>query len=323
MTRMESDAVTGRLRSLAEHWREVAGLTTADFVRCVRGDGIDILVDLSSHTAENRLEAFAHRPAPVQVTMIGLMQTTGLRSMDYRITDELLDPSGESERFSSEKLWRLESGPLVFAPPADAPEVNALPAAAGGPLVLACTNELQKVTPAVSRLWAGVMRALPRARLLFFGRPGNRLAQELAAHGIPADRLWEQQRVPLGEFLAAHHRIDLALDPFPYNGLTVTLLSAWMGVPCVTLEGKSPPERAAGSLLRRFGLPEFVARTEQEYLEKTVSLAGDLPRLAGVRQSLRGRVRDALCDAPRHVAELEAAFIEMLEKAAASSPPAI
>jgi protein O-GlcNAc transferase len=315
MTRMESDAVTDRLRSMAEHWREVAGLTTEDLVRQVRQDGIDILVDLSSHTAENRLEAFAHRPAPVQVTMIGLMQTTGLRSIDYRITDSLLDPAGESEKFSTEKLWRLESGPLVFSPPVDAPEVNALPAAAGAPVVFACTNELQKVTPAVSALWARVLKALPDARLLFFGRPGNRLTQELASHGIPADRLWEQQRLPLREFLAAHHQIDLALDPFPYNGLTATLLSAWMGVPCVTLEGKSPPERAAGSLMRRFGLPEFVAGTEEEYLQQTVSLALDLPRLMEVRRSLRERVRETMCDAARHVAELEAAFGRMLENA--------
>lgn len=322
MTRTESDAVSSRLRSMVEHWREVAGLSTVDFVRRVREDGIDVLVDLSSHTAENRLEAFAYRPAPVQVTMIGLMQTTGLRSMDYRITDTLLDPVGVSERFSSETLWRMESGPLVFAPPADAPEVNALPAAAGAPLVLACTNELQKVTPAVSALWARVLKALPDARLVFFGRPGNRLAWELERLGIPADRLLDQKRLPLREFLNAHHRIDLALDPFPYNGLTVTLLSAWMGVPCVTLEGKSPPERAAGSLMRRFGLPEFVAGTEEEYLQKTLSLTADLPRLAGVRQSLRGRVRETLCDAARHVAELEAAFVQMLENADVSALPA-
>jgi predicted O-linked N-acetylglucosamine transferase (SPINDLY family) len=323
MTRMESDAVTSRLRSMAEHWREVASLNTVDFAARVRADGVDVLIDLASHTAENKLEAFAHRPAPVQVTMIGLMQTTGLRSMDYRITDALLDPVGESANFSSEKLWRLESGPLVFAPPADAPEVNALPATAGAQLVLACTNELQKVTPAVSALWARVLKALPHAKLLFFGRPGNRLASELGGLGIPADRLLEQRRLPLREFLSMHHRIDLALDPFPYNGLTVTLLSGWMGVPCVTLEGKSPPERAAGSLMRRFGLPEFVAGTEEEYLQKTVSLASNLPRLAEVRQSMRGRVSASLCDATRHVAELEAAFVQMLADAATSCTRAI
>jgi predicted O-linked N-acetylglucosamine transferase (SPINDLY family) len=212
---------------------------------------------------------------------------------------------------------------LVFAPPADAPEVNALPAAAGAQLVLACTNELQKVTPAVSALWARVLKALPHAKLLFFGRPGNRLASELGGLGIPADRLLEQRRLPLREFLSMHHRIDLALDPFPYNGLTVTLLSGWMGVPCVTLEGKSPPERAAGSLMRRFGLPEFVAGTEEEYLQKTVSLASNLPRLAEVRQSMRGRVSASLCDATRHVAELEAAFVQMLADAATSCTRAI
>jgi predicted O-linked N-acetylglucosamine transferase (SPINDLY family) len=318
MTRAESDAVTERLRRSAEHWREVTHLGAADFARQVRADGIDILVDLSSHTAENRLLAFAYRPAPVQITMIGLMQTTGLRSMDYRITDALLDPPGESEAFNSEKLWRLESGPSVFSPPVDSPEPNPLPASTGAKLVLACTNDLEKITPPVRALWARVLAALPEARFLFFGRPGNRLGSELAGLGIAAERVLELERRPLPEFLAAHHRIDLALDPFPYNGLTVTLLSAWMGVPCVTLEGKSPPERAAGSLLRRVGLPEFVAQSEEEYLEKVVALASDLPRLTQVRRTLRNRVRETLCNAPRHVAELEAAFLQMLEGVAAN-----
>jgi predicted O-linked N-acetylglucosamine transferase (SPINDLY family) len=135
--------------------------------------------------------------------------------------------------------------------------------------------------------------------------------------GIGPERLLEQERLPLAQFLAAHQRIDLALDPFPYNGLTVTLLSAWMGVPCVTLEGKSPPERAAGSLLRRIGLPEFVVQTEDDYLATVVALAGDLPRLAAVRGTLRGRVRETVCNAERHVAELEAAFWDMLQCAGA------
>jgi predicted O-linked N-acetylglucosamine transferase (SPINDLY family) len=319
MTRPDSDAVTERLRGLAEHWRPVAPLGHKALADLVRADGIDVLVDLSSHTAENRLPAFAYRPACVQVTMIGLMQTTGMRSIDYRITDALLDPPGESERFNSEKLFRLESGPLVFGPPVGAPEPNLLPAANGEKLVLGCTNDLEKVTPAVCALWARVLRALPEARLLFFGRPGNRFGRELGRLGIGAERLLEQERRPLVEFLAAHHRIDLALDPFPYNGLTVTLLSAWMGVPCVTLEGKSPPERAAGSLLRRFGLPEFVVQTEEDYLAAVVALAGDLPRLASVRATLRGRVRETACNATRHVAELEAAFLKMLQGAAEDS----
>jgi predicted O-linked N-acetylglucosamine transferase (SPINDLY family) len=320
MTRPDSDAVTERLRAMAEHWREVAGLGHKVLADLVCADGIDVLVDLSSHTSENRLPAFAHRPAPVQVTMVGLMQTTGMRSIDYRITDALLDPPGETEEFNSEKLWRMESGPLVFCPPSGAPKPNALPAASGESLVLACTNDLEKVTPAVSALWARLLGALPGARLLFFGRPGNRFARELGHLGIGSERLLEQQRLPLAQFLEVHHRIDLALDPFPYNGLTVTLLSAWMGVPCVTLEGKSPPERAAGSLLRRIGLPEFVVRTEEEYLSRAVELAGNLPRLAAVRQTLRGRMLETVCNAQRHAAELEAAYLEMVRRAAADPP---
>jgi protein O-GlcNAc transferase len=315
MTRPESDAVTERLRGMSAHWRQVASLGHGAFADLVKADGIDVLIDLSSHTAENRLPVFAYKGAPVQVTMIGLMQTTGMRSIDYRITDAFFDPPGEGEAFNSERLWRLSSGPLVFSPPPGAPEPNALPAASGGQFTLACTNDLEKVTPAVCQLWAQILRAIPAARLLYFGRSGNRFAREMAGNGIAADRLWEHARLPLIQFLGMHHRIDLALDPFPYNGLTVTLLSAWMGVPCVTLEGKSPFERAAGSLLRRMDLPDFVATTPEEYVTKVTRLAADVSRLEVVRKSLRSRVREKLCDAAGHVAELEAAFVRMLEAA--------
>lgn len=320
MTRPDADAVTERLREMSEHWRQVASLGCEAFAKLVRADGIDILIDLSSHTAENRLPAFAYKPAPVQISMIGLMQTTGMHSIDYRITDAFFDPPGENEAFHSEKLWRLKSGPLVFQPPLGAPEPNELPATKAGHLVLACTNDLEKVTPEVCELWARVLKAIPSAKLLYFGRPGNRFARQMAGHGISLDRLWEQQRLPLVQFLEMHHRIDLALDPFPYNGLTVTLLSAWMGVPCVTLEGKSPFERAAGSLLRRMDLPDFVASTPEDYLLKVVRFAADFPGLAQVRKSLRERVRERLCDASGHVAELESAYVRMLEAAFETKP---
>jgi predicted O-linked N-acetylglucosamine transferase (SPINDLY family) len=314
MTRPQEDAVTRKLKALASHWRPVASLSSRELAQVIRADRIDVLVDLSSHTAENRLPAFVLRPAPVQVTMIGLMQTTGLDSVDYRITDSFLDPAGESEPFNSEKLLRMESGPLVFQPPSQAPEVNPLPALSGAPLVLGCTNDLEKVTDRVRSLWARLLKALPESRFLFFGRQGNHFVERMGELGVGAGRFIEVRRKPLPEFLAEHHRIDFALDPFPYNGLTVTMLSSWMGVPCVTLEGNTPPARAAGAILRRLGFPEFVARTEDEYVALALKLAGDLPKLAAVRRALRARVRDACCDARRHVAELEAAFVGMVQR---------
>ncbi len=312
MTRPQTDAVTERLRSLADHWRPVAHLHSEALADLVRTDSIDVLVDLASHTAENRLLAFVRQPAPVQVTMIGLMQTTGLKSIGYRVTDSLLDPPGETECFNSERLVRLESGPLVFAPPCDAPEPGPLRALSGAPLTLACTNDLEKVTPHVRALWARVMHELPEARLLFFGRPGNRFVAEMGALGIPSERFIEERRKPLAVFLETHQRIDLALDPFPYNGLTVTLLSAWMGVPCVTWEGATPPARAAASLLRRLGFPEFVADSPDAYVGAVLAQVRNLPKLATIRSELRARVRDRLCDGAKFVTELEQAFRQML-----------
>lgn len=312
MTRPVEDAIGKKLKALASHWRTVGHLSAQGLADCIRTDGIDVLVDLSSHTAENRLGAFVLRPAPVQVTMIGLMQTTGLSSIDYRITDSFLDPVGESEAFNSEKLVRLETGPLVFCPPDPAPAVNPLPASQGSQLVLGCANDLEKVTDRVRALWARVLKGLPGSKLLFFGRAGNHFIERMVELGIPSDRFIEVRRRPLAEFLAVHHQIDLALDPFPYNGLTVTMLSAWMGVPCVTLEGNTPPARAAASIMKRLGLPEFVARTEDEYVEVVLSLAANLPALSKVRNELRGRMRKHVCDARRHVAELEASFTEMV-----------
>jgi len=314
MTRPQEDAVAKKLRALASHWRSIGHLSAPDLAKAIREDGIDVLVDLSSHTAENRLPAFALRPAPVQVTMVGLQQTTGLASVDYRITDSFLDPVGCSESFNSEKLVRLESGPLVFQPPSQAPAVNPLPALSGSPLVLGCTNDLEKVTGGVRALWARVLKALPDSRFLFFGRQGNHFIERMGELGVGAGRFIEVRRKALPEFLAEHHRIDLALDPFPYNGLTVTMLSSWMGVPCVTLEGNTPPARAAGSILRRMELPEFVADTEDAYVETVGRLAGNLPRLAEVRRGLREKVRTHWCDARRHVAELEAAFVAMTKR---------
>lgn len=312
MTRPLEDAVSKKLKALAYQWRQVGHLSSQALADAIRADGIDVLVDLSSHTAENRLGTFILRPAPVQVTMIGLMQTTGLASMDYRITDSFLDPVGQSEAFNSEKLIRLESGPLVFSPPDQAPAVNPLPASKGSQLVLGCTNDLEKVTDKVRSLWARVLKALPDSKLLFFGRAGNHFIERMGELGVPSHRLIEVRRRPLNEFLAVHHQIDLALDPFPYNGLTVTMLSSWMGVPCVTLEGNTPPARAAASIMRRLELPDFVASTEDEYLEVVLRIARNLSGLSRVRSELRGRMRKHVCDARRHVSELEASFNAMV-----------
>lgn len=313
--RPDRDHVTERLRDLCTHWREVHALSDASLASLVQSDAIDILVDLNNHTAGNRLPAMARIPAPVKVTMIGLMQTTGLRSIHYRISDSFLDPDDSDSPFHSERRIRLKTGPLVFQPPPDAPSCSPLPhlTPASPPFTFGCTNELQKVTPQMIALWSRILRQAPESRFLFFSRKGHTLSRQMQGLGVAPSQLVEVPRAPLREYLEHHARIDLCLDPFPYNGLTVTLLSCWMGVPCITLEGNTPPARAAAAILRRLGLHEYIAQSENEYVEKAVAHSRNPTPLALARQSLRELVRQHFANAESHVRELETAFELMLK----------
>ncbi len=299
-----SDATTQRLRTHAEHWREVAELSDDTFIAKVREDGIHVLVDLSGHTALNRLTAFGRRPAPIQVTMIGAMQTTGLPSMDLRITDPFLDAGGENASHS-ETLVYMESGAVVFRPPEVAPDVASAPHVHGAPFTFGCLNDPAKVTEPTLEVWAQILKRSRYARLLFVRRPGNRIKERLQALGIASDRLLERDYQPLCGFLKMHEEIDLALDPFPYNGLTVTMLGCWMGVVPIALLGEAPPARAAAAVLHRLGLGHYVARTPEEYVEKAVALADQPHALVELRRDLRERTHAAWCNGQKYTREFE------------------
>jgi predicted O-linked N-acetylglucosamine transferase (SPINDLY family) len=314
MTRPEQDAVTLRLRPLADHWIAAHRLTDDSLAEKIRADRIDVLIDLSNHSANNRLPVFARRPAKVQLTMIGLHQTTGVSAVDYRVSDRWIDPPEHPLAFHSETVLRLESGPLVFKPPREAPEPQKLPSLSGRDFVLACTSELRKTSGGVCELWARILQELPSAKLMFFATPGNHFAARMEALGIPAQRLIQEPRRPLEEFLKLHGRIDLALDPFPCNGLTANLMSAWMGVPSIALNGTRPQGRTGAAVLHRLGLSECVAHSQADYLKIVCELAGDLQRLASIRDGLRARVRMHFGDAPRHVRELEQTLQTILEQ---------
>ena len=304
-----NDAVTARLRATVGHWREVAGLSDEELADAIRRDLIDILVDLSGHTARHRLLVFARKPAPVQVSMIGYMQTTGLSAMDYRITDERLDPIGQTEAYNTEKLIRLLSGAATLQPPAECPESNSLPALTNGYITFASFNNLAKVTREALAAWAKIMTALPDSRLIAVGRAGNTLVQTLADHGIAADRIEMIDRLPLRDYLALHHRVDFLLDTFPYCGGTTTLLAMWMGVPFITLAGKTPTSRASAGLLDGVGLGrELIAENESDYVTKTISAVSNLPQLAEWRATLRPRLAPLLDNGAGYVRELEFHF---------------
>jgi len=308
------DSGTDRIAAKVDHFVVCTDLSDEQLAQRIRADGIDILVDLSGHTARNRLPVFARKPAPVQATYIGYPGSTGLTCIDYRISDPWQDPVGLTERYHSETLVRIAGG-MAFAPDSNAPAVNALPALSSGELVLACLNNLSKVNPAVINLWARILQALPQARLMLGNVMNKGIRQRLldlfSQAGIGPERLLLQPRVGMDEYLALHHQIDIALDPFPYNGGTTTMHSLWMGVPVIALAGEQPVARLCAAHLSRVGLTEFVCQSEDEYLQCAVKFANDLPALDAVRQSLRARMTAPECQSATITRQLEAAYRSM------------
>lgn len=310
-----SDAVTARLRGLTDQWHGVVGLGDEAMADLVRAHGIDILVDLAGHTALNRLLVFARKPAPVQVAWLGYVATTGLSAIDFRVTDARLDPPERAERHTTETLVHLPST-IVFEPPPDGPTVNALPALAAETFTFASLNHPAKVTPEVVALWAEILAAVPEGRLLL-GSAGDaavrdRLLALFGRHGIAPSRLDFLPKLPLADYLGRHHAIDLALDPFPYNGGATSCHSLWMGVPFVTLVGDRYVSRMGLSVLETVGLGEFAAQTPAGYVALAVRVARERARLATIRTSLRERLTASpLLDAKGFTRNLEAAFRAM------------
>lgn len=312
------DAHTERLRRAAGVWRDIAGCDDDEVAELVRRDKIDILIDLTGHTDNHRLLTFARKPAPVQVTWNGYANTTGMSAIDYRITDALADPPGMTEHLHSEKLVRLPEIYMAFTPPAASPDVSAAPVVNSGHVTLGSMNALSKVTPQVIAVWSAILRALPGARLLMCtvpaGRTSDRVIGEFARHGVDRARLELLHKLPFQPFLAAHSRVDLALDPFPFSGTTTTCQTLWMGVPVITLAGKSHVSRVGVTMLSSVGLEQCIAADENDYAKKAVALASNASRLREMRAGLRERMRSSpLTDAARLTRFLEDAYRKMWE----------
>ncbi|TWA74577.1 putative O-linked N-acetylglucosamine transferase (SPINDLY family) [Azospirillum brasilense] len=315
---VRTDDVTESLRAAADGWRPIVGLDDAAVADRIRRDGIDILVDLSGHTGNNRLTLFARRPAPVQASWLGYFGTTGLPAMDWVIADRHVLPPGE-ERFFTEKVWRLPDSYLCFTPPAEDVPVGPLPMLGGGPVTLGAFHNRAKITRPTVALWARVLTALPQARLLLKSREfadyGVRqaLRDQFAAHGIAPNRLRMEGKTPRADYFRSHNGIDLALSPTPFGGGTTTAESLWMGVPVVTLRGDRWAGRIGVSFLETLGLADrLVADSPENYVAKTAALVGDPDSLAALRAGLRERVRQSpLCDAPAFARSLEEAYRSM------------
>ncbi|MDB5297170.1 MAG: tetratricopeptide repeat protein [Phycisphaerales bacterium] len=323
------DTVSRWMRTLCDGWHRVTGMTNEQVAALIRDHEIDILVDLTGHTANNRLPLFAAKPAPVQVSYIGYPATSGLRAIDYRFTDALADPPGLTEEQHSEKLVRLGRSFLAYSPPQE-PDVTPLPALSAGHVTFASFNNTTKIHREVLALWARVLHAVPGSRLVL---KANGLADEalrarmtatFAELGIAAGRLECLARTrTLGEHLDVYGRCDIALDPFPYNGTTTTCEAMWMGVPVVTLAGRTHAGRVGVSLLTNVGLPDWVAETADEYVAVAARMAADLPRLAALRAGLREQMRASpVMDAADVTSHIEEAYRTMWQDYCRAAGPA-
>jgi predicted O-linked N-acetylglucosamine transferase (SPINDLY family) len=318
------DPVTARLRPHFTQWRSIAGLSPEAAARAIHADGIDVLVDLAGHTAHNALPVFAWKPAPVQVSWLGYFATTGLPAMDWLLADEASVPDAHRGHFT-ERIWKLRDTRLCFAPPADAPAVAPLPLLRNGHVTFGCYQNLGKVNDPVLRLWAKVLARVPHAQLRLqnkvLGDPASRDAfvQRLRGHGIAPERVRMQGNMPRAAYLAAHGEVDFFLDTFPFPGGTTTCEALWMGVPTLTLEGDRLLARQGSALLQAAGLPDWVARSEDEYVEKAERFAGNTSALQALRAGLREQVRRSpLFDGARFAQRLTEALQGMHQAATIS-----
>lgn len=311
------DEVTERFRSYAPVWRRTCGMTDAELAAQIEADGIDILVDLAGHTRGNRLAVFARKPAPVEVNYLGYCNTSGLSTMDWRITDRVADPEG-AQAFYTEKLRYLDPCFFCYEPTASVPPVAPLPALTAGTVTFGSLANPAKLNRTVLELWARVLHAVPGSRLLIARRSHKgevraRFLRAFEALGLGPDRVEIFHAIPVGpNHFNLYHRMDISLDTFPWSGHTTSCEAMLMGVPTVTLTGDRHASRMVASLLHGVGLSQLIAATADEFVAIAQRLAADIPALAELRAGLRARLLTGpVCDAVGYTRRLEAAYRDM------------
>jgi len=325
----QPDGFTEDFRQHADQWRSTVGVADDAFAEMIRQDGVDILVDLNQHMAGNRLPMFSRQPTPVQVSFAGYPASAGVEAIPYRISDRYLESEMASElRSPSPQLRSAERILLIdsfwcYDPCGIEVEVNGLPARESGNITFGCLNNFCKVNEQALSLWAQVLGKVTDSRLILLTSVGShrqRAREFLEKKGIESHRVDFVEFRPRREYLKLYHRLDIILDTFPYNGHTTSLDALWMGVPVVSLAGETPVSRAGLSQLSNLGLPEWVAHSESEYVKIAEKLAGDLPRLAQLRSTLRERMENSvLMDAPRFARQVEEAYRKMWKRWCAAS----
>lgn len=315
------DGLTERLRGLAKAWHRTPGMSSAQLAELIRAERIDVLVDLSLHMVGERLTVFARRPAPVQVSFIGYAATTGLSAMDYRLTDAHVDPPG-SESFNTEMLHRLPKSFYCYHP--DGTEPAPASERPNRPVTFGSFNNPAKISPAALDAWCAILREIPESRLQMVVYESGRethFTREFEQRGIALSRITFSRPRPRNGYLAFYDEIDVALDPFPYNGGVTTCDALWMGVPVISLRGETSVGRAGVSILNNVGLTQLLASDVSEYVRLAVELARDLPRVAGYRSALRERMRASpITDSAGFTRDVESAYRTMWRRWCATPP---
>lgn len=315
------DDLTRRLEASVDHWRTTNWRNDDEVARQIVSDGIDILVDLAGHTAGNRLQILARKPAPIQITYLGYGGTTGLETVDYRLTDSVADPVGEPRRHT-EELQRLQSGLLCFVPPTDAPPVAPSPVEKNGYVTFGSFNNPSKLNAHCIELWSRLLREISGSRMILkypaFGDADtrDRCLNLFVEQGIAAERIeFRGGKLPLTDHYAAFGDVDIMLDSFPYSGSTTTCESLWMGIPVVTLRGKSFVGRISASILTTIGRAELIADSLDDYHQRVQALVASNSQLASIRSSLRGQMMSSsLCDPQGYTREIETVYRQVWRK---------
>lgn len=309
------DTKTEELRTLSKHWRDISSIDDAATAQLIQDDKIDILVDLNGHIPpRNRLGVFARKPAPIQITYLGYPNTSGLQQMDYRLTDVVCDPPGEAQHHT-ESLYRLSGSFASFSHPQPSPEILPPPCTTKGYITFGSLNNCAKLNHEVIVLWGKILDQTPNARLLIFRDTIKTIAKKkletmLLEGGIPKERYTLQNTLPSGEsHLNVYNEVDIALDPFPWNGHITTFESLWMGTPVITLYGNRHAARMCASVLDTIGLKEYIARTRNEYIEIATRLASQPETLSRLGAQLRNRViQSQICNGKAFTKRVEHAF---------------
>jgi predicted O-linked N-acetylglucosamine transferase (SPINDLY family) len=294
-TRANSDETSKRIQGFCAGWKSAIGLSDAELARLIHADKIDVLIDLSGHTANSRLSVFAWKPAPIQVSWLGYFATTGVAEMDYFIADPWTLPQSQEE-FFAEKIWRLPETRLCFTAPEVDVAITTLPVMANGYITFGCFNNLTKMNDMVVEVWARILHAAPTSKLFLksqqTGEPTQRekLLKRFSKRGIPDQRLILEDYGPREQYLAAYQRVDIGLDPFPYPGGTTTAEALWMGVPVLTLAGEAFIARQGVGLMMNAGLADWIASDPDDYVQKALAHASNISALSALRARLRQQV---------------------------------